>query len=164
MQAMPDTGGKSELIGIGIALLVLIITFGSLVAAGMPIISALVGVGVGMIGIQLATSLVTLPTTTSMLATMIGLAVGIDYTLFILSRYRTELKHTERTLVQSFAGDDRGDRTDSVSLGARWTPIRPLLVGCDIGHEQRSSRGFDVAVRPSYTNNSYGCYAQFILK
>ena len=95
MQAMVETGGKSELVGIGIALLVLIITFGSLVAAGLPIISALIGVGLGVMGISIATAFTTIGTTTPILATMIGLAVGIDYTLFILSRYRTELHHTD---------------------------------------------------------------------
>ncbi|MDE9366726.1 MMPL family transporter [Luteipulveratus sp. YIM 133132] len=95
MQAMPETGGKSELLGVGVAAIVLVITFGSLVAAGLPIISAFVGVGMGMLGIQLATAFTTIGTTTPTLATMIGLAVGIDYTLFILSRYRTELHDTD---------------------------------------------------------------------
>ena len=95
MQAMVEAGGKSELIGIGIALVVLIITFGSLVAAGLPILAALVGVGLGVLGISIATAFTTVGTTTPILATMVGLAVGIDYTLFILSRYRTELHHTD---------------------------------------------------------------------
>ena len=95
MQAMMEPGGSSELIGIIAAAIVLIITFGSLVAAGMPILSALVGVGMGTIGIQLATSFATVNSTTPILATMVGLAVGIDYTLFILSRYRTELQSTD---------------------------------------------------------------------
>ena len=95
MQAMVEAGGKSELIGIGIALVVLIITFGSLVAAGLPILAALVGVGLGVLGISIATVFTTVGTTTPILATMVGLAVGIDYTLFILSRYRTELHHTD---------------------------------------------------------------------
>jgi RND superfamily putative drug exporter len=95
LQQMVETGGTSELLGIGIALIVLIITFGSLVAAGLPIVSALVGVGLGVLGISIATAFTTVGTTTPILATMIGLAVGIDYTLFILSRYRNELHHTE---------------------------------------------------------------------
>ncbi len=95
MQAMVEAGGKSELVGIAIALVVLLITFGSLVAAGLPILSALVGVGLGVLGISIATAFTTVGTTTPILATMIGLAVGIDYTLFILSRYRTELHHTD---------------------------------------------------------------------
>jgi len=87
--------GKAELIGIAVALLVLVLTFGSLAAAGLPIITALIGVGLGMLGITALTALTDIGSTTPMLATMIGLAVGIDYTLFILARYRTELHHTE---------------------------------------------------------------------
>ena len=88
-------GLASEAIGIGVALLVLILTFGSLVAAGLPIITALIGVGIGLTGVTAMTALVDISSSTSILATMIGLAVGIDYTLFILARYRTELHHTD---------------------------------------------------------------------
>jgi len=95
MQATVDTGGSSELLGIIVAAFVLFITFGSLVAAGMPIISAGVGVMMGELAIQFATGFTTIGTTTPILATMIGLAVGIDYTLFILARYRTELQGTD---------------------------------------------------------------------
>ncbi len=95
MQAVPETGGTSELLGILVAAVVLVITFGSLVAAGLPILTALVGVGLGLLGISLATAFTTIGTTTPILATMVGLAVGIDYTLFILSRYRNELRDTD---------------------------------------------------------------------
>lgn len=95
MQAMEMPSGTSELIGIGIALLVLVITFGSFVAAGLPILSAVIGIGVGLMGITGATAFFDLADTTTALASMIGLAVGIDYALFILSRYRTELRHTD---------------------------------------------------------------------
>ncbi len=95
MQGMPDMGVTSELIGIGVALIVLVLTFGSLVAAGLPILTALVGVGTGALGVTAATTFADLSTTTPILATMLGLAVGIDYALFILSRYRTELRGTE---------------------------------------------------------------------
>lgn len=88
-------GLASEALGIGVALLVLILTFGSLVAAGLPIITALIGVGIGLTGVTAMTALVDISSSTSILATMIGLAVGIDYTLFILARYRTELHHTD---------------------------------------------------------------------
>lgn len=94
MQGMPEMGATSELIGIAVALLVLVMTFGSLVAAGLPILTALVGVGTGIMGVSAATYFFDLGTTTPILATMLGLAVGIDYALFILSRYRTELRHT----------------------------------------------------------------------
>lgn len=94
MQGMPEMGMTSELIGVAIALLVLVLTFGSLVAAGLPILTALVGVGIGITGITASTAFFDLGTTTPILASMLGLAVGIDYALFILSRYRTELRTT----------------------------------------------------------------------
>ncbi|WP_265442925.1 MMPL family transporter [Flexivirga meconopsidis] len=95
MQAVEPPGGTSEMLGIIVAAFVLFITFGSLVAAGMPIVTALIGVGMGELAIQFATGFTTIGTTTPILATMIGLAVGIDYTLFILARYRTELQETD---------------------------------------------------------------------
>lgn len=95
MQSMSPPGGAAELIGIGIALIVLLLTFGSAIAAGMPILTAIFGVGLGMTGITAMTALTDIGTSTPMLATMIGLAVGIDYTLFILARYRSELHHTD---------------------------------------------------------------------
>ncbi|WP_210589254.1 MMPL family transporter [Streptomyces sp. GESEQ-35] len=83
--------GKGEQIGILISALVLIITFGSVIAAGMPLLTALIGVGVGISAITALGSTLGLSSTTSTLAMMLGLAVGIDYALFIVSRYRSEL-------------------------------------------------------------------------
>lgn len=90
-----EVGGASELIGIAVALVVLLLTFGSFVAAGLPILTAIVGVGLGMLGITAMTAVTDIGSSTPILATMIGLAVGIDYTLFILARYRTELERTD---------------------------------------------------------------------
>jgi putative drug exporter of the RND superfamily len=80
-----------ELLGVAVAALVLLVTFGSAVAAGLPLVTALVGVGVGMAGISTLTGFVELSSTAPVLALMLGLAVGIDYALFITSRYRHEL-------------------------------------------------------------------------
>ncbi|MEV0354988.1 MMPL family transporter [Nocardia sp. NPDC050697] len=82
----------AEVIGIAVALLVLAVTFGSLVAAGMPLLTALVGVGIGMLAITTLTGFVELSSTTPALGTMLGLAVGIDYALFIMSRYQSEVR------------------------------------------------------------------------
>ncbi|MDX2917453.1 MULTISPECIES: MMPL family transporter [Streptomyces] len=90
LQVMPHTG-TAEIIGVVIAAIVLVITFGSLVAAGLPLVTALVGVGIGVSTITALASVMDLGSTTSILAMMIGLAVGIDYALFIVSRYRAEL-------------------------------------------------------------------------
>ncbi|MGC9494807.1 MMPL family transporter [Streptomyces sp. WG7] len=90
LQAVPHTG-TTEIIGIAVAAVVLVITFGSLVAAGLPLLTALIGVGIGVASITALASALELGSTTSILAMMIGLAVGIDYALFIVSRYRAEL-------------------------------------------------------------------------
>ena len=84
-------GSIAEIIGVVVALLVLAITYGTLVTAGMNLLTALVGVGVGLMGITIVTGFVDLSSTTPILAAMLGLAVGIDYALFIISRYRQEL-------------------------------------------------------------------------
>jgi RND superfamily putative drug exporter len=90
LSAVPETGA-TEVIGIAVAAVVLVITFGSLLAAGLPLLTALIGVGIGVSTISALASTLDLGSTTSTLATMIGLAVGIDYALFIVSRYRAEL-------------------------------------------------------------------------
>ncbi|WP_406201454.1 MULTISPECIES: MMPL family transporter [unclassified Streptomyces] len=90
LQTVPHTGA-TEIIGIGVAAVVLVITFGSLIAAGLPLLTALIGVGIGISTITALASALELGSTTSTLAMMIGLAVGIDYALFIVSRYRAEL-------------------------------------------------------------------------
>ncbi|GAA2551911.1 MMPL family transporter [Winogradskya consettensis] len=83
--------GATEVLGVAVAAVVLVITFGALVAAGLPLLTAIIGIGVGMAGIQIATGFFDLSSSTSALALMLGLAVGIDYALFIVSRYRHEL-------------------------------------------------------------------------
>ncbi|WP_203186771.1 MMPL family transporter [Streptomyces pratensis] len=90
LQVMPHTG-VTEVIGVAVAAVVLVITFGSLIAAGLPLLTALIGVGIGVSVITALANVLDLGSTTSTLAMMIGLAVGIDYALFIVSRYRAEL-------------------------------------------------------------------------
>ncbi|MFF2137673.1 MMPL family transporter [Streptomyces sp. NPDC058193] len=87
MRGVPEIG-STEVIGVAVAALVLVLTFGSLVAAGMTLLNALVGVGAGMAGLFALSSVVELTSTAPILALMLGLAVGIDYSLFITSRYR----------------------------------------------------------------------------
>ncbi|MFI0372130.1 MMPL family transporter [Actinomadura sp. 1N219] len=86
----PKVGGPSEVVGVGLAALVLLITFGSLVAAGLPLLTAILGVGISMLAILTVGEGFGLSTTSSTLAIMLGLAVGIDYALFVVSRYREE--------------------------------------------------------------------------
>ena len=81
----------TEGIGVLVALIVLAVTFGSLLAAGMPIVTALLGVGIAMSGVLSVAAFTDVNTSTPTLALMIGLAVGIDYALFIVSRHRGQL-------------------------------------------------------------------------
>jgi RND superfamily putative drug exporter len=89
--AQPDTTGTSELIGLAAAIVVLLIVFGTFVAAGLPIGLALVSLGLGLSLLTLASRLTHFNTITPILATMIGLGVGIDYSLFIVTRFRQAL-------------------------------------------------------------------------
>ena len=81
-----------EAIGLVVALAVLAAVLGSLVAAGLPILTAIVGVGIAVSLMLLLTRVMTISSTAPLLAVMLGLAVGIDYALFILSRHRDELR------------------------------------------------------------------------
>ncbi|GIT79458.1 hypothetical protein LLS1_11270 [Leifsonia sp. LS1] len=90
-QSLP-TLSLTELVGVGIALVVLIVTFGSIIAAGMPLATALLGVALSMALIFIATVFGPISSTTPLLALMLGLAVGIDYSLFIISRHQSQLK------------------------------------------------------------------------
>jgi uncharacterized membrane protein YdfJ with MMPL/SSD domain len=86
------TTGNSDLIGIIAAMIILAFTFGSLVAMGMPIVSAVVGLLVGLSLIGLLGHVVNVPSIGPTLATMIGLGVGIDYALFLVSRHREQMR------------------------------------------------------------------------
>ncbi|ATL31066.1 MMPL family transporter [Streptomyces formicae] len=84
-------GHSTEAIGLAVAAVVLVITFGALISAGLPLLTALLGVGVATFLIKVLAAPLELSGTTSVLASMLGLAVGIDYALFVVSRYRDEL-------------------------------------------------------------------------
>lgn len=81
----------TEGLGVLIAGVVLVITFGSLLAAGMPLLSAIIGVGIAAGGILGVSAFTVVSSSAPLLAVMIGLAVGIDYSLFIISRHRKQL-------------------------------------------------------------------------
>ncbi|MEU6026469.1 MMPL family transporter [Streptomyces tauricus] len=91
LEAGAEMGATGEVIGLALAAVVLVVTLGSLVAAGLPLLTAIIGVGIGVSTITALANALDLGDTTSTLALMIGLAVGIDYALFIVSRYRAEL-------------------------------------------------------------------------
>ncbi|TRW86274.1 MMPL family transporter [Mycolicibacterium sp. 018/SC-01/001] len=86
-----DVPHLPEIIGIAVAFLILLVTFGAVVAAGLPILTASIGVGIGALGIFVVAAFVDMPSASLSLALMLGLSCGIDYALFILNRYRTNL-------------------------------------------------------------------------
>ena len=79
---------SSEAIGLLVAIIILLIAFGSIVAAGLPIITAIVGLGGGLLFITFVANFLDVATFAPTLAAMIGLGVGIDYALFVINRYR----------------------------------------------------------------------------
>jgi RND superfamily putative drug exporter len=86
-----NSESKTEVIGLVVAFVILLVAFGTARAAVLPLVTALVGVALGMLGISAVSGLTTLNSTAPTLATMLGLAVGIDYSLFIVSRHRQQL-------------------------------------------------------------------------
>jgi RND superfamily putative drug exporter len=80
--------GSSEGIGITAAIIIMLLAFGSVVAMGLPIITALFGLGIGVALLELITHLLVVPNFSPEMAAMIGIGVGIDYALFIVTRYR----------------------------------------------------------------------------
>ena len=84
-------GGPDNGIGVGAAMLVLLIAFGSLLAMGLPVATALFGIGGGLSLIALLGHIFPAPSFSPIVAALIGLGVGVDYALFILTRFRTEL-------------------------------------------------------------------------
>ena len=91
----PPQQGASELMGFGVALIVMLVAFASVVAATLPIITALFGVGIAIASITGATAFINMDTSAMMTASMLGIAVAIDYSLFIVSRFRYELNFTD---------------------------------------------------------------------
>jgi putative drug exporter of the RND superfamily len=82
---------SAEVIGVVVALVVLLVSFGSLLIAGLPLVTALIGVAIGLSAISALTAVTEINSVAPTLATMLGLAVGIDYALFIVSRHRQQL-------------------------------------------------------------------------
>jgi len=86
----PDLG-NSEIYGLIAAIIVLLIAFGSIVAMGVPIGTAIIGLGVGLSLVTVLTNVLDISSTATTIATMIGLGVGIDYALFVVTRHREQL-------------------------------------------------------------------------
>src|SRR5262245_27271147 len=118
-KAVFATPGSSEAIGIFAAIIILLVAFGSVIAMGLPIITALFGIGIGFAVISLLSHGVVVPTFGPQLAAMIGIGVGIDYALFIVTRYREGLAEGR---------DPRAAVTHSLDTSGRAV----LFAGCTV--------------------------------
>ncbi|WP_345763191.1 MMPL family transporter [Diaminobutyricibacter sp. McL0608] len=90
-QGVPALFGVGELAGVVFAAVVLLVMLGSILAAAMPIVTALVGVAIGVTGSLAFSGMIQMASVTPVLGVMLGLAVGIDYSLFIINRHRKQL-------------------------------------------------------------------------
>ena len=115
--------GITTAVGLLAAIVVLLITFGSLIAMGLPIVTALFGLGTGLGLIALFTHVVDTPNFSSELAAMIGLGVGIDYSLFIVTRFREAYTTPGHTL---------GDVRESVVQAMDTAGRAVLFAGCTV--------------------------------
>jgi putative drug exporter of the RND superfamily len=91
-QSMEGILGVGEIVGLLVAAVVLFLMLGTFIAAGLPVLSAILGVGIGATITMTLASVISMGSTTPTLGVMLGLAVGIDYSLFILNRHRRQLK------------------------------------------------------------------------
>ena len=134
---------SSELIGIGVAIIVLLVAFGSVVAMGLPIATALTGIFVGAAGVGVLSAVMDVPEFSLILCMMIGLGVGIDYALFIVTRHRQHL-HDGMT-VEDAAGTANATAGQAV-LFAGTTVVIAILGLYLAGLPAISSMGVSVAL------------------
>ncbi|MFD1715383.1 MMPL family transporter [Amnibacterium flavum] len=90
-QGVPEILGPGEVVGVAFAAIVLLVMLGSVIAASLPIVTAIVGVAIGVVGSLAFSGVVQMASVTPVLGVMLGLAVGIDYSLFIVNRHRKQL-------------------------------------------------------------------------
>src|SRR5207245_2106327 len=126
--------GRTELIGIGAAVIILLLAFGSVVAMGLPITIAILGVGSGLLMVGLGAAFVDLPAFTPQFAAMIGIGVGIDYALLVVNRFR-------EAMAQGLSAEEA--TVKAASTAGRWV----FLAGCSVVLARAVRRG--AAVRSS---------------
>jgi putative drug exporter of the RND superfamily len=92
LESTPALFGVGEIVGLVVAAIVLVVLLGTLIGAALPLVTALVGVGVGAMAVLSLSGVIDMTSVTPVLGLMLGLAVGIDYSLFIVNRHRRQLK------------------------------------------------------------------------
>ena len=147
--AVTAAPGPSEGIGITAAMIIMLLAFGSVVAMGLPVLTALCGLGIGIALLELLTHLLVVPNFSPEMAAMIGIGVGIDYALFIVTRYRQGSSRgaTPRDAVDDVAHDRRAGRCSSpgstvvISLLGLFLIGQPYMIGLATGvHRRRAHR------------------------
>ncbi len=138
-----EKDSASELIGIGVAIIVLLIAFGSVVAMGLPIVTALMGIFVGAAGVGVMSAFMDVPEFSLILCMMVGLGVGIDYALFVVTRHRQHLH--EGMSVADSAGT--ANATAGLSVLFAGSTVVIAILGLHLaGLPAISSMGLSVAV------------------
>ena len=140
MGAEFQPGGSEEGAGILAAVIILLITFGSVLAMGLPILTAIMGIGIGLAIVELLANVVIVPNFAPIVAAMVGIGVGIDYALLIVTRYRQAL-HTglepEDAVAQSITTAGRSvlfaGTTVVISVMGMLVMNLPFLVGVALG-------------------------------
>ena len=123
-----EVGGIGEAIGVGVATVVLLVMLGSLVMAGMPLAVAFTGVGVSLLGALALTHWLDLQQMAPVLGAMLGLAVGIDYALFIVNRHRRQLAD----LAHDGHEIDREDVRHSIGLATGTAGTAVVVAGATV--------------------------------
>ena len=142
-KAAPTTVDHSEAIGLAAAAVVLLVTLGGVVAMGLPILVALAGLAAGLALVTLAGHVIEVPTLAPTLATMIGLGVGIDYALFVVTRHQEQLR-TGMALEDSVARATSTSGAAVVFSGG--TVIIALLALALAGIPEVSALGYTAAI------------------
>lgn len=137
---------SSELIGLAIAAVVLIVTFGSFVAAGMPLLNAIIGIGVTISAIAIASRFVDMSENSSLLALMLGIALAIDYSLFIAARYRHELASRPAEEAAGRAVGTAGNAVVFAGLTVMIALVGLSIVGIPLLTEMGLAAAFAVAM------------------
>ena len=139
---------ESELIGLAFAVVVLIVSFGSVLSMGLPIAVAVAGVGLGLMLTNLLSNVLAMPDFAVQIGAMIGIGVGIDYALFIVTRYREHLHRGDAPVVATMAAIDTAGRA---VVFAGITVVVSLLGLLLIGLEFIAGMGVAAAVTVSVT-------------
>jgi RND superfamily putative drug exporter len=125
-------GGPTEGIGIGAAAIVLLIAFGSLLAMGLPVLTAVLGIGAGLSLIALLGHVVPAPSFSPIIASMIGLGVGVDYALFIVTRFREALRGAPESRSPGLAGRAGAGPEDAAATAMRTAGRTVLIAGTTV--------------------------------